>query len=277
MEPLGHTPSLMVTYHAVMTGYLANLLFPRLGEITRCATLSKKENMPFDKLVGTVIIERTIDFLTVLVLLGFILLYGGSTTGAFLAENIVNPLVGKMAGLFGYSIVIYLFIIALFILALWLVLKYRNRLSKRPLIKKILDFITGIIDGLKTIATLRRKWEFLILTILLWGLYLIMAWLPLYCLASTSHLGAGAGLFVLIIGSLGMSVPVQSGVGVYHWIVSRGLAVVYAVPVEQGLAYATLSHESQLLVVAILGSLSMFILFGRHGSRAFSVTEEEKE
>lgn len=277
MEPLGHKPSLINTYHAVMTGYLANLLFPRLGEITRCATLAKKENMPFDKLVGTVLIERTIDFLTVLALMAFLLFYGSSSTGDYLSENILKPIGAKLSDIFGFSVVIYSILLALCVLGIWLFIKYKNRLSEKPLIRKMLGFITGIIDGFKTIATLKRKWEFLFLTILLWGLYLIMSWLPFYCLASTGHLGAGAALFILVVGSLGMSVPVQSGIGVYHWVVSRSMLVVYGISKDQGLAYATLSHESQILVVAILGSISMFILFRRRGAKVVSSPEKEKE
>jgi len=277
MEPLGHTPSLMNTYHAVMTGYLANLLFPRLGEVTRCAALAKKENLPFDKLVGTVIIERTIDFLTVLVLLAFLLVYGSSSTGVFLSENIMKPLGTKLSALFDFSLLIYFLIIAVVAITLWLFFKYREKLSKRPLVKKTLGFLKGIIDGLKTIANLKRKWEFLILTFVLWGLYLLMAWLPLYCLPSTEGLDCGAGLFILIVGSLGMSVPVQSGMGAYHWIVSRGINIVYGIPIEQGLAYATISHESQILVVAILGAVSMYVFFGRKASKVLTSMEKDTE
>jgi hypothetical protein len=73
-----------------------------------------------------------------------------------------------------------------------------------------------------------------------------------------------------------MAVPVQSGIGAYHWIVSRGLMAAYGIPLEEGLAYATLSHESQLLVVAVLGAVSLYILFGRHSGSIFPVPEENK-
>lgn len=76
IEPLGHTPTLAHSSHAVITGYFANMIFPRLGEVTKCAALSRKENIPFDKLVGTMLVERTIDILTVLVILGAVLAAG---------------------------------------------------------------------------------------------------------------------------------------------------------------------------------------------------------
>ncbi len=270
IEPLGFNPSLSNTYHSVFTGYLANIIFPRLGEVTRCAALGKKENVPFDKLVGTVIVERTIDMITVLLLLGIVIIAGSTTTGAFLSENIVSPLNRKMSSLLGSSILLYVLIIGLMGLIIFLYFRLRPKLSGKSFFRKIYSFGDGIFDGLKSIAGLRKRWEFILLTILLWIIYLIMAFLPLFCLDSTSGVGVSGALFILVIGSLGMSVPVQSGMGAFHWIVSRGLLFVYGIPLEEGLAYATLSHESQILMIAVLGSLSFLILFGRKSGRIFS-------
>jgi len=271
-EPLGRMPSFSNTYHSLFTGYLANLLFPRLGEVTRCAALSKKENMPFDKLIGTVIIERTIDFVTVLVIMAFLFVWGSSSSGDFLSDTIFRPINRKLAATFGFSGLFYVLAFLILAAVVYLIFRFKKRLSGNRFIKKGFEFISGILEGLKTIAGLKRKWEFLFLTVLLWLGYLLMAWLPLYCLDSTSGLGAGAAVFILVIGSLGMSVPVQSGIGAFHWIVSRGINIVYNIPLDQGLAYATLSHESELILIAVLGSVSMFILFGRKGGALLKET-----
>jgi glycosyltransferase 2 family protein len=270
IEPLGYKPGLKNTYHSLVTGYFANLIFPRLGEVTRCAALGRKEKLPFDKLVGTVIIERTIDFLTLLLLLGITLIAGSATTGNFLSDNIVSPVKIKMGALFGSSVVIYFLIIAIIGLGIFLYFKLKPKLSGKPFFRKIYSFVDGISDGLKSIAGLKKKWEFLLLTALMWGAYLLMAFFPLFCLDSTSGIGIRGAMFILVIGSLGMSVPVQSGLGAFHWIVSRGLLFVYGIPLEEGLAYATLSHESQLLMIAILGAISFFILFGRKSGHIFT-------
>lgn len=261
MEPLGYKPSLTNTYHALLTGYLANIIFPRLGEVTRCATLGRKEEMPFENLIGTVIIERTIDFLTLLLLLGIVLAGGSTATGTFLSDNIISPMSEKISGLIGPSIAFYVAIVALLVLSVYLYFRLKPLLSSKPFFRKIYSFGDGITDGLKSIAGLKKKWEFLLLTILMWGAYLMMALLPLYCLESTSAAGIPGAVFILVIGSLGMAAPVPSGTGAFHWIVSRGLLFVYGIPLEEGLAYATLSHESQMLMIAVLGSVSFFILF----------------
>jgi glycosyltransferase 2 family protein len=270
IEPLGYKPRLINTYHSVVTGYFANLLFPRLGEITKCAALGEKEKIPFDKLVGTIIIERTIDILTVLVLLGLTLIAGSTTTGSFLSGNVFTPLSQKLSSSFGSAALFYVMIIALIVLVIILYFVLRKKLSARPFFKKIYSFTDGIIDGIKSISKLKRKWEFLFQTILLWVVYLFMTYFPLLCLESTKELGLSGGMFILVIGSFGMAAPVQSGLGAYHWIVSRGLLVAYGIPLSEGLAYATLSHESQLLIVAIFGAISFFVLFGRKGGKVFS-------
>ena len=61
IHPLGYKPKVKNTFGAVMVGYLANLAIPRLGEISRSAVLGNYEKMPFNKVFGTVVIERIID------------------------------------------------------------------------------------------------------------------------------------------------------------------------------------------------------------------------
>jgi len=151
----------------------------------------------------------------------------------------------------------------------------RKKLHDRPFFRKIYEFGDGISHGLKSIARMKKKWEFIMLTVLLWIAYLFMSFFPLLCLKSTSGLGITGALFILVVGSFGMAAPVQSGLGAYHWIVSRGLLVAYGIPLEEGLAYATLSHESQIVMIAVTGSISIFALFGRKGGKILSSAVSE--
>lgn len=276
IQPLGYTPGVMNAYHAVTTGYFANLIFPRLGEITKCAALADKEKIPFDKLVGTMLIERTIDMLTVLILLGITLVAGSTTAGSFLAENVAAPLSQKFSSSYGSEILFYLLIASPVVLVITLYFALRKKLSGRPFFKKMYSFTDGIIDGLKSIALLKRKWEFIIQTVLLWLVYLFMTWFPLMCLDSTAGLGLKGAVFVGIIGSFGMAAPVQSGLGAFHWIVSRGLLFAYGIPLEEGLASATLLHESQMVIIAVFGAISFFFLFGRKGGRILHLPDQNQ-
>lgn len=277
IQPLGYMPRLANTYHSVVAGYFANMIFPRLGEIAKCASLGRKENIPFDKLVGTMLVERTIDVLTIPLILGFTLIIGGTATGSFLSENVFNPAGEKLSSSTGLLTSLFIISAVLAVLAIVLYFTLRSKLSKWPLFRRMYSFSDGIIDGLKSIARLKKKWEFIGLTFLLWVSYFLMTYFPLLCLPSTSELGMRAVLFVLVVGSFGMAAPVQGGLGAYHWIVSRGLLVAYAIPLEQGLAYATLSHESQLLLVAIAGAISIYVLFGKKGGKVLSSVVMKKE
>jgi uncharacterized protein (TIRG00374 family) len=266
-EPLGYKPKLMNAYHAIATGYLVNLIFPRLGEVTKCATLSEREKIPFDKLVGTMLIERTVDILTVLVIFGLTLIAGSTLTGSFLSDNVVAPVQNRLSSSLSTVIIVSVLIIGMSALAIMLFIRLREKLSERKFFKKIYTFFDGIADGLKSIARLKRKWEFILYTVLLWVAYLFMTYFPLLCLDSTAELGLRGGLFVLVIGSFGMAAPVQNGMGAFHWIVSRGLLVAFGIPLEEGLASATLLHESQMVIVTIFGALSFLILFGMKRGR----------
>lgn len=276
IEPMGYKPGLMNAYHAVVTGYFANMIFPRLGEVFKCAALGKKENIPFDRLVGTMLVERTIDILTVLLILGLTLIAGSTATGSFLSENVFMPAEQKLSSSLGSATLITVIVSLLAVTAAVMFFMLRKRLAAYPLLGRIYSFSDGLFDGLKSIAKLRRKWEFIILTILLWIAYFFMVYFPLLCLDSTAALGMEGAMFILVIGSFGMAAPVQGGLGAYHWIVSRGMLVAYAIPLEEGLAYATLEHESQMILIAITGAISLFAMFGRKGGKVLSSVVTEK-
>jgi uncharacterized protein (TIRG00374 family) len=276
IEPMGYRPGLMNAYHAVMTGYFANMIFPRLGEVSKCVALGKKENIPFDRLVGTMLVERTIDILSVLLILGMTLVAGSTITGSFLSENVFMPAEQRLSSSLGSATFIMVIVILLAVTATVMFFMLRKRLSAYPLFGRLYSFSDGLLAGLKSIAGLRRKWEFILLTVVLWISYFFMSYFPLLCLDSTADLGMGAAMFVLVIGSFGMAAPVQSGLGAYHWIVSRGILVAYAIPLEEGLAYATLEHESQMILIAIAGAISLFAMFGRKGGKILSSVVTEK-
>lgn len=107
---------------------------------------------------------------------------------------------------------------------------------------------------------MKRRWTFITVTLLLWGLYLITTWLLFLTLDATAGLTPVDALFVLVFATIGMTLPVQGGFGTYHLLVSLALTL-YGIPREDGLLYAIISHESQILMFLILGSISMFIVF----------------
>jgi hypothetical protein len=91
-------------------------------------------------------------------------------------------------------------------------------------------------------------------------MYFLMTWVVVFSLRSTSFLDPIDGLFLLVVGGIGMTMPVQGGIGAYHWITALALTL-YNIPKEKGLVFATISHESQTLLVFVLGSISLVMLF----------------
>lgn len=264
IHPLGYYPTFWHTFHAMIIGYMANLALPRIGEITRCVALGKKEKIPVDQLVGTVIIERTIDFLSVLLLLVVLIFTSGTLINQFLKESIFIPLREKVFSPFGLTWIIWAVPALLCIAALFLMIRYKKSLRKTRFFSKMFDIAKGVINGLKTITNLERKWEFIALTVFIWINYALMTWVVVFAIESTSHISFWHSIFILVIGGLAMAAPVPGGIGAFHYIVSRGLAVVQGVNLEDGLTYALLAHESQIIFELIIGPLSFFLMFGRH-------------
>ncbi len=279
IEPLGYRPPLSSTFYAVMTGYLANFALPRLGEITRCASLAKKEKIPVDKLLGTVIVERAVDLLSLFTLLLLLLILKFETFGGFLRYNVFNPVKEKVSASLGFSWTIWIifFIMVAFSFILYY-LVFREILDKSRRFTKFKSLVKGVFDGLKTVYKMKKRGEFLFHTVIIWVLYLLMTWVVVFALPATSHLKLIDGLFILVIGGLGMSAPVQSGIGAFHWIISRGLATVYPmISVEQGLVFATISHGSQALMMIFLGVLSLYMLFykKKSGNESLNAAHEK--
>ena len=259
IHPLGYNPSLKNSFYALMTGYLANLALPRMGEITRCVALGKKGKIPVDQLIGTVVVERSIDFISLMFIMIALIFTSGDQVGLFLKNSIQIP-IQKM---FGATWIIWFtsFLFLFSAVTLFLLVRYKNSLRKFRFFSKMFDVGRGIINGLKTISNMERKWEFLFHTIFIWLNYAFMTYVVFFSMESTSFLTFRDSIFILVIGGLGMSAPVSGGIGAFHYIVQQGLYIVKGIPLEDGFAYATLTHESQLIFVVITGAISFFIIF----------------
>ena len=263
IEPLGYRPTFWNTYHSLLIGYLSNFALPRLGEVTRCVTLGQREKIPADSLFGTVIIERVIDLLMLILIMLVLLFSWAEKFGAFFGEQVLIPLQQKLIDTFGGTWLFWLMVGVGIFGALLLLYFFRKPLSKFAIIKKVLNILKGIVDGLKTIYKMERKWEFILHSLLIWFLYIMMTWMVVFALEETAGLTFIDGMFLLVIGGLGMAAPVTAGFGAYHWITSRGLVFVYDFPLELGGAYAILAHESNSLLTILMGVLSYIILMTR--------------
>lgn len=276
VRPLGYNPRFWNTFHALMSGYLSNLALPRIGEITRCVALGKKEKIPVDQLFGTVIVERSIDFISLLIIMFIVFFTSGSGIKEYLNKSVIIPFREKVLVSFGSSWILWTVITVLGIIALIIIFRYRKNLRKVRFISKMFDIARGMINGFKTILNLKNSWEFIFHTIFIWINYALMTWVVVFSIESTSHLSFLNSIFILVIGGLAMSAPVQGGVGAFHYFVSRGIAFVEDVNIEDAMAYAILTHESQLVLVMILGSLAFYMIYRKKKSSNSDKEFQEK-
>jgi uncharacterized protein (TIRG00374 family) len=259
IEPMGYNPKLSNTFYAMMMGYLANFALPRLGEVSRCGALSRSEKIPFEKLFGTVIVERVIDVICLLACLIIAALLEYERLSTFIHLHVITPLNAKLNTLLSSpSILIVagisgiLLLIALFI--------FRKKILALNLFKKIKNFFTGLTEGLRTVRKIKNNFLYVILSILMWGFYMLTSYLCFFSLDATKTLDLTASLFTLVAGGFGMSAPVQGGIGAYHFLVQQTLTM-FNVSENDGLVYATVVHGSQTIFAIVLGFLSLILLY----------------
>jgi uncharacterized protein (TIRG00374 family) len=266
IEPLGFKPSLWNITGALVTGYVANLVFPRLGEITRCGTLRKTDKIPFESLIGTVLVERAFDVLAILLLTLIVFVIRVEFFGKFLWEKALIPLGDKIQSALVVSPL--LIVAGVLVIILVIVLIRRNFFGKK-FHSKISSLFWGLIDGVKSVFTMKKRVAFMGYTLILWLLYWLMTWLLIFSTQTTSSLSAIDALFLMVVGSYGMAAPVQGGFGAYHVMVAMALGI-YGITWEEGLIFAVISHESQTLLVLALGVGFMIYFFFRNRNVKFT-------
>ena len=259
IEPLGYNANTYNTFYALMIGYLTNMAFPRLGEVTRCSSLYKTDKIPFNKLLGTVIIERALDLLILFSLMIVVFFLNINLFGKFISDIIIGGLTEKLSNILGSSFAAWAVLGFIIILPLLIFIVFRDKIMKLKIAKKIIDILAGVAEGVKTIYKMKKIWWFIFHTFIIWLNYAILTYVVFLALPQTENLTIVDGLFILIIGGVGMSIPAPGGVGSYHYFVSTAL-MIFGVSKETGLVYATISHEAQTLLVIVLGVVSLIIV-----------------
>ena len=252
MLPLNKEITNREAFDGVNVAYLTNFAFPRAGEVARCGVMAKTGKISFEGALGTVVLERVVDLLTLIIWVLVVLLIRWQEFGSFMTENLFEPLMGK----FSSAIVPIAIIVAVLALGGFLLWHYRESIIKNRVFAKIFGIINGLKDGLLTAFKMERKGLFFLYTLLLWGTYWLTSMCTILAFPQVSSLNAVDALFLMVIGGLGWVVPVQGGLGAYHYIVSLTLAAVYSIPQVTGVIFATISHEAQALTMIVCGLLS---------------------
>lgn len=259
IKPLGYEPSKANAVAAVFIGYLANLAFPRMGEVTRCASLRKTDKIPVESLLGTVVAERALDLFCLGIVLFLTIIFQAELIFDFLNQYLFNPITQKVVGNSGILLFTLAIGVALVVTLYYIFKKYQEMILANKLAGKITNLFNGIKNGVLSIFKLEKPGLFIFHTILIWGGYFLSTWLFFYSIEATSHLGPSIALFALVLSSLGMAAPVQGGIGAVHYMVSQGL-LLFGIGINDGLVYATILHSSQTLLVLVMGAIALLYL-----------------
>ena len=263
IDALGYKSSKLNSIAAVSVGYFTNMFIPRAGEISRCTALNQTDKIPVDKLFGTILVERVLDFifLLFLILLTIALKFNDIFNFYTALQNQQTESVGNSNLLLLFTITAALFICFILI---------KKWLNKSSFYEKLLGFIGGLKEGFKSIKIMKRKNAFWFQTFSIWIMYFLMTYICFFSMEETLHLTASDGLFLLVLGGIGMVIPTPGGMGSYHAIVMIGLSVlgvgtIYlgegGDPTNPALLFPTIVHIAQTLVAIIMGSIGLLILF----------------
>lgn len=259
IKPLGYKVSNFNAFLAVMIGYFANIAVPRLGEVSRCVVLNRTNKISVDKLIGTVIIERLVDVVSLLLILLLTLILQFDKISGFFIDfynrSISSP--GQAGKIFTMATLVLVIAVILFIIGAIYFL-YR-KFKEHVLVKKILNMVEGFKTGFMTIGKLDNLWMFILQSALIWVMYYFMVYICFFALPATAGLGPTIALVVLCMGSFGFVAPVPGGVGAYHVIVTQTL-MLYGLSQEDSRTFALVAHTFQELVIILIGGLS-FLYF----------------
>ena len=270
--PLDPSTSRLTCWNAYNICMITNVVLPRVGEVVRCGYVTRhsardaegKRLVTFDKALGTVVVDRVWDAVSLLIVFAILLVSMWNRFGAFFTDTLFPSLAGKIH--IWWILALGILLVAGFIFLCW-----RLR-GHEGIWGRVWGWIQGIYDGLLSCLHMRHGWLFILYTALIWGLYWLMSACIIWALQGidpqgispelTTALGRIGGLgmadalFLMFAGAVSSVIPVPGGFGAFHGVVAGALASIYGIPFAAGLIFATLSHESQVIVNAFCGACS---------------------
>ena len=248
--PIDPKTKRVTTFNGINIGNISNFVFPRIGEFVRCGVITRRTTATYDKVLGTVVLERSWELLVMLLMLVITVVAGYERFGNFFVSEIWTPLSQKFNMWWVMLIAVTAF--ATFVFFVW---KFRDRST---FCSKITSILKGILQGFSSCLRMDRKWLFFAYTAFIWMVYWFMAACTVWAAPFLNHLDIVDALFLSLVGGLGFAVPVPGGIGAFHFVIGLTLSAVYDVPMETGIIYATISHTSQAITQIIFGAVSYF-------------------
>jgi len=254
MEPLGYKPALKNVFAVTIIGYFANAAFPRLGEILKCTFLARYESMKVDKLVGTIIVERTFDFVCYIIFIGITVLIQIDVVGEYVQSKLQLIALSPGMPLWAKLLIVLGILGAMFLLLKFLFKKFPGN----KIILLINNFITGILEGFKSIRTLKRRKAFIFHTLLIWTLYLLQIYIGFFAMRGTAHLSIKAAFSALTLATLAM-IATPGGIGSFPIFIKETL-LIYGISSALGIAFGWLMWGISTGIIIIAGLIALLLL-----------------
>lgn len=255
LEPTGHRPGFLNTYFSVMLMYFFNLLFPRLGEVTRCSILAQYEKVPLDKSIGTMVVERVVDLISIIIVGSLVLFVEYDTLYAYFNETVLNK---KAAAPTETSYLKWIIVGSVFVLAIGVAFFVKHKYGFTRMKAMLIERLKGFAEGLKSIRYVRNPYLFVFHSVFIWVCYFAMIYLSFYALPETSSLGVFAGLACLFMGGFAM-VATPGGIGVYPAMIAQVL-VLYGINATIGYAFGSIVWVAQTGSVLVGGAISLLLV-----------------
>ncbi len=249
LETVDCRPTVLNTTFSVFIGYIANLALPRAGEVAKCTVLAKYENLPAHKMIGTIVAERAFDVLCLIVITIFAFGMQAHIISEYLSvkmDSVKDKIEALKPLLFGGLAAFALLIVIV------VIIYRRNKDSKVGRLMK------EMLHGILSIIHMKKRWQFMIFTVLIWAMYLAQIYIGLLCLPATHHLSILTALVVLVYGSLGM-IATPGGIGAYTYLVAQilGLYMIADVPAQ---AFGWIAWVVQTAIIIVFGVASLILI-----------------
>lgn len=250
LDPIKPNISLRNLFSGVMIGYFVNNVLPRAGELVRPYTIGRLESVPKGAALGTIVVERIMDTVSFLILVVIIpLVYNGPLAQAF-------PWLRQAGAII--MLVTFCFLAIALVLMLrrdWTdaILRKTTGLLSPHLAQRVDRSIHSFLDGFLFVKRPRSFFAILVLSILVWFLYIAMTYLAFFSFGLDTQLGFGAAIVVLAISSIGIAIPTPGATGGYHWFAAQTLIRLFHVSNPVALSYATVTHAVGYVCVTIIG------------------------
>lgn len=246
LEPLGEHPRRTSCIDAIFMSYAASLVIPRVGEVTRCGTLKTADGVSFTKSLGTVVTERLVDSLLMLLFTGIAFLLQLPMFLRFLKETNTNigDLLYRFTGT-GY-IVTFICLVAALIAGLVAIRRF-------SFFKKGRDMLRDMWEGVLSLRKVRNLPLYLFYSVLIWVGYFLHFYIAFFSFDFTAHLSIGAAFLIFCVGTFAVLVPTPNGAGPWHFAV-KTMLVLYSVAETQAIMFALTVHTIQTALVVLLGA-----------------------